>query len=279
MTGIDVAKWQGIINWQQVKASGIEFAILKGTNKQNKPEDALEVNYRGCMENGIPVGAYRYVYARTVSEAQKEAEELVKVLDGKKIECGVWLDMEDKSIKGVGKAGLTQIISAQQKILSAAGYKVGIYCNRDWYNNVLDSAALKEKYPFWIARYPALDTGVVKSSLSPAAYAVAWQYSSKGKVSGISGNVDMDLAFTDIRNLMQSDSSTVEPDKPTLRMGSTGIYVIMLQVGLHGAGLFEDDVTGVFCNLTREAVCKWQKLCGLVVDGICGSKTWASFGV
>lgn len=153
------------------------------------------------------------------------------------------------------------------------------FTNRDWYNNVLDSAALKGKYPFWVARYPLLDTGVVKSNLSPESYAVAWQYSSKGKVSGISGNVDMDLAFTDIRNLMKADSSAVKPDKPTLRMGSEGIYVVMLQVGLHGAGLFEDDVTGVFWNATRDAVCKWQELCGLVPDGICGPKTWASFGV
>lgn len=203
MNGIDVAKWQGNINWAQVKASGkVDFAILKVTQKDNAVEGAFECNYNGCIANNIPVGVYRYVYAANVAQAQVEANAIVRCLSGKTIKCGVWLDMEDSSIAGIGKANLTAIINAEMRILNAAGYEVGIYCNKNWHDKILDSAALKNSYPFWIARYPSSDTGVQVASLSPVSYAQAWQYSSKGSVSGISGNVDMDVSFIDLVDRM-----------------------------------------------------------------------------
>lgn len=213
--GIDVAKWQGNIDWTKVKKSGIDFAILKVTQKDNAVEGAFERNYAGASANGLDIGVYRYVYAKTVAQAQAEANAIVKYLQGKKITYGVWLDMEDASIKGIGKAMLTRIIREEAVILNKAGYYVGIYCNKDWYDNVLDSKNLKAHYPFWIARYPKQDKGVynASSTLSPKAYGVAWQYSSKGKVDGISGNVDLDVAFSDLKELMKCDSAVNEQDK------------------------------------------------------------------
>ena len=67
MYGIDVAKWQGTVDWEKVKKAGKEFAILKVTKKDNKIEESFERNYSGCMAAGIPVGVYRYVYAKTVA--------------------------------------------------------------------------------------------------------------------------------------------------------------------------------------------------------------------
>lgn len=194
--GIDVAQWQGNIDWNRVNK---DFAILKVTKKDNTIEPKLMTNYSGCVKNNIPVGVYRYVYAKNVAQAQAEAKAIVNIIKSLNIPVGVWLDMEDASIKGIGKANLTNIINAEAQIIKAAGFNVGIYCNRDWYLNVLDGANLAKIYPFWIARYPSSDKGKfnANSSLNPKAYAKAWQYSSKGKVNGISGYVDMDVVFDD----------------------------------------------------------------------------------
>ena len=200
MFGIDVAKYQGDIDWSKVKKN---FAILKVTRQNNSVEESFERNYKGCVANIISVGVYRYVYAKTTAEAKAEANGIVNACKGKNIPCGVWLDMEDKSIKTIGKQNLTNIINTEAEILKAAGYDVGIYCNLDWYKNVLDSKTLEKSFPFWIARYPKSDNGTYNenSTLSPKSFAVAWQYSSKGKVDGIKGNVDMDVLFVPIKEV------------------------------------------------------------------------------
>lgn len=102
--GIDVAKWNGTVDWAKVRASNMAFAVLKVTNKNNEVEEAFEQNYSGATEQGIVVGAYRYVYAKTVEAAKVEANAIVKALSGKKINFRVWLDMEADSIKNIGKA-------------------------------------------------------------------------------------------------------------------------------------------------------------------------------
>ena len=177
--GIDVAKWNGLIDWGKVKEDNISFAILKVTNKNNQVEEAFERNYAGATEQGIVVGVYRYVYAKTVEEAKTEANAIVKVLAGKQIRFRVWLDVEEKTIKDIGKNRLTEIINSEAEIIQAAGYQVGIYCNLDWYKNVLDVSALKN-YPFWIARY-GTNNGEMQEQYSPEKYAIAWQYTSAGK--------------------------------------------------------------------------------------------------
>lgn len=194
--GIDVAQWQGNINWSKVKK---DFAILKVTKKDNTVEPKFLENYKGATANGIPVGVYRYVYAKNTTQAKAEADAIVKALLGLQITCGVWLDMEDVSIKKLGKNTLTNIINVMANTIKASGVYVGIYCNRDWYYNVLDGERLSKTYPFWIARYPSNDTGTfnANSSLNPKSYSKAWQYSQKGKVNGISGYVDLDVIFDD----------------------------------------------------------------------------------
>ena len=194
--GIDVAQWQGNIDWSKVKK---DFAILKVTKKDNSIEPKFLENYKGATANGIPVGVYRYVYAKNTTQAKAEADAIVKALLGLQITCGVWLDMEDASIKKLGKNTLTNIINVMANTIKASGLNVGIYCNRDWFLNVLDGSRLAKTYPFWIARYPSKDTGTfnANSTLSPKAYAKAWQYSSKGKVNGITGDVDLDVIFDD----------------------------------------------------------------------------------
>lgn len=195
--GIDVAKWQGVIDWVKVKAAGNEFSVLKVTKKDNSVEDSFPRNYIGCKNVGMPIAVYRYVYARNVGDAVKEANGIVVALSGKKIEGEVWLDMEDASIRDLGKPALTQVINAEASVLINAGYKVGVYCNRDWYEKVIDGAGLSSQYKFWIAKY-GKNTGNgswQNRSDDPKDIAYAWQYTSKGSVPGISGNVDLDLVY------------------------------------------------------------------------------------
>lgn len=194
--GIDVAKWQGDIDWAKVKRSGHgDFAVLKVTKKDNSPEEAFERNFIGCKEQCIPIAVYRYVYAKSVKQAVLEANGIIAALDGKVIEGEVWLDMEDDSIRNIGKAALTLLIDTMADLLKGHGYRVGIYCNRDWYDNVLDSRELSKRYNFWIAKYGKNNGEWRGRSDSPCDIAAAWQYTSKGKVDGIQGDVDLDLIF------------------------------------------------------------------------------------
>lgn len=188
--GIDISHWNGKIDFSKVDA---EFVIMKLSQAAYK-DIKFDEYYSACKK---PKGAYIYNKVKSVAEAKEEAEFALKCLNGRKLEYGIWLDMEDASMRGLGKANLTSIIDTEADILKKAGYKVGIYCNRDWYLNVLEGKVLAKRYNFWIARYPASDNGTIKPHLNPNNLdgCVMWQYSSKGKVNGISGNVDMNVEF------------------------------------------------------------------------------------
>ena len=266
--GIDCAKWQGAIDWTKVKKAGVQFAILKVTQKNNTVESAFVKNYNGCIAQGIPVGVYRYVYAKTEAAATAEAKAMVSILKGRKITCGVWLDMEDSSIRGIGKTALTAVIAAERKVLEAAGYQVGIYCNQDWYNNVLDVDKLD--LPFWIARY---GTNNGKQQTKPAVKSKhtlwGWQYSSAGKVSGISGNVDVNVAYQAPGTVTGTGTTS-----NLLRKGDRGEAVKLLQQRLTICG-WTLTADGIWGAKTDSAVRAYQYKAGLTVDGIVGPKTQA----
>ena len=193
--GVDVSKYQGVIDWTKVFRAGMRFAVLKVTQRDNTVEPSFERNYAGCRANGLAVAVYRYVYATTKQAAETEANAIIKTLEGKKLDGEVWLDMEDRSIAGIGKTALTAIIDTEAAILKEAGYKVGIYCNRDWYEHTLDSAELSKRFPFWIAKYGNNDGSWENRTDNPKDIAVAWQFTSKGHVSGIKGGVDVNLLY------------------------------------------------------------------------------------
>lgn len=193
--GIDVSSFQGKPDWAKVKNSGIKFAILR-IHQKSGIDTSFEHNYKGCKSNGILIGGYKYSYALTPAQAIDEAEDVLSVLGGRGLDFPVFYDLEWSQQRNLGKQAIENIAVAFLTRIKKAGYKVGIYCNLDWYNNVL-SDALKQ-YDCWIARYPFSDNGSVQERLRPSV-GVGWQYSSKGKVSGISGNVDMDVFYTDYR--------------------------------------------------------------------------------
>lgn len=195
--GIDVSAHQGKINWDTVSNYGIDFAILRITEVGNVIDSQFENNFAGCNKHKIPVGVYKYSYASTVSEAQSEARKVVSVLNGRKIQFPVFLDLENHRQRVLGEESIHNLAETFREIIIAAGYKFAIYCNLDWYMNVICSHL--KKYEFWIARYPGNDNGWLRERLRPD-IGVGWQYSSKGKIPGINGNVDRDVFYKDYRD-------------------------------------------------------------------------------
>lgn len=199
LKGIDVSSWQGKPDWPKVSNSGVKFAILR-IHQKSGVDTSFEHNYKGCKSNGILIGGYKYSYALTPAQAIDEAEDVLSVLGGRGLDFPVFYDLEWSQQRSLGKQAIENIAVAFLTRIKKAGYKVGIYCNLDWYNNVLTDAL--KQYDCWIARYPASDNGSVQERLRPNA-GVGWQYSSKGKVPGISGNVDMDVFYKDYRDSNQ----------------------------------------------------------------------------
>ena len=192
--GIDVSAWQGKIDWKTVADYGMGFAILRITEAGNVVDSQFENNLAGCNKYNIPVGVYKYSYAMTIAETQREARKAVSTLNGRRIQFPVFLDLEHNNQRSLGSESIHKMADAFREIVEAAGYKFAIYCNVDWYENVICSHL--KKYDFWIARYPANDDGWLQERLRPD-FGVGWQYSSKAKIPGISGTVDRNVFYKD----------------------------------------------------------------------------------
>lgn len=193
LKGIDVSSNQGKPDWAKVAKSGVKFAILR-VHQRSGIDNSFEYNYKGCKSNGILIGGYKYSYALTPSQAIDEAEDVIAALNGRGLDFPVFYDLEWSNQRKLGKQAVENIAVAFLTRMKKAGYKVGVYCNYDWYKNCL-SNALKQ-YECWIANYPKkeLDNGTLQERLR-VPVGVGWQYSEHGKVSGISGNVDMDVFY------------------------------------------------------------------------------------
>lgn len=192
--GIDVSAWQGKIDWKTVADYGMGFAILRITEAGNVVDSQFENNLAGCNKYNIPVGVYKYSYAMTIAEIQREARKVVSTLNGRRIQFPVFLDLEYNNQKSLGSESIHKMADAFREIVEAAGYKFAIYCNVDWYENVICSHL--KKHDFWIARYPANDDGWLQERLRPD-FGVGWQYSSKAKIPGINGTVDRNVFYKD----------------------------------------------------------------------------------
>ena len=207
--GIDVSSYQGKPDWAKVAKAGYKFAILR-IHQKSGIDGSFEYNYKECKSNGILIGGYKYSYALTPAQAIDEAEDVIAALNGRGLDFPVFYDLEWSNQRKLGKQAVENIAVAFLTRIKKSGYKVGIYCNLDWYNNVL-SDVLKQ-YDCWIARYPASDNGSVQERLRPNV-GVGWQYSSKGNVDGINGNVDMDVFYKDYRDSAQKGETAVAKTK------------------------------------------------------------------
>ena len=187
--GVDVSNFQGTIDWNQVKAAGIEFAILKVGPVYGKPDSTFERNATECERLGIPYGVYYYSYARSVADANKEADRTLAWLGGHHPSLPVYYDLEDNYIlqdPNFSKDKLAQIAQTFCNRMEAVGFKSGIYANLNWLNNYLDSPSLNG-YDHWVAQY--------NWRCDYAGSYSFWQYSSSGNVPGVNGRCDMNYCF------------------------------------------------------------------------------------
>lgn len=207
--GIDVSHYQLDIDWKKVAESGKKFAIMKAMYEaqSHRKDEYFEANYKGAGDNGLARGVYIFIASASIADPYGDASALLKHLAGRKLEYGIWLDFEADVLARQGKQKIEELAYIYASAFRAAGYYCGIYCNKDWYGRLI-SDRLKSDFEFWIARYPRNDTGEYNpgSSLKPSyTQAVAWQYSSKGKVPGIVGNVDLDVDFDGVVDLIAKD--------------------------------------------------------------------------
>lgn len=198
---VDVSSYQGKIDWHAAKVDGVEAAILKVIRKDLNPDKQFEANWDGCMAADVPIiGVYNYSYATTVSKARSDAQRVLEVLKGRRVK--VWMDVEDTCLKGLGQR-LIDIINAYQPIILQAGLEFGVYTGLAFYNDYIRPYASQVNCDLWIARYPLSKTMQIDEN-PPQKYRPdvgrrieGWQYSSKGRISGISGNVDLNEWYGD----------------------------------------------------------------------------------
>jgi GH25 family lysozyme M1 (1,4-beta-N-acetylmuramidase) len=190
--GIDVSSYQGTINWTKVKNAGIKFAILRTTVKGGSMDSTFEYNYKNAKAAGLPVYGYHYSYSLSTSEAKSAAKNLISKLNGKKLR--IYIDLEWGTQGNLGKQKVTDIAKAFLDTMKNAGYSVGVYSNKNWYSNYYYPSQLKSYGKMWIAAYGKND-GSANSKYKPNVGEFIWQYTSVGKVNGISGNVDMDIMY------------------------------------------------------------------------------------
>lgn len=196
--GIDVSKWNKDIDWTSVKNAGIDFAFVRtsyrGYEKGGLAADSYApANMRNAAAAGVKVGAYIFSQAITVKEAQEEADYLIKSVEGYTINMPLVFDFEYYSGGRLEKAKLTKrertdICLAFCERIKAAGYTPLVYANKTMLNKDLYASEISSKYPIWLAHYT--------TSTDYAGDYSFWQYTSSGKVSGITGNVDMNFWYT-----------------------------------------------------------------------------------
>ena len=198
LKGIDVSTWQGDIDWAAVKEDGVKFAFLRagyrGYESGNIYEDDTFLNnISGANENGIPVGVYFYSQAADPSEAAEEAEMVLDLISGYDVSWPIVFDMELEESSSSRTKGLTperrsEIAIAFCDRIAEAGYTPMIYGNMRMLCGEMDPERIG-KYEKWLAQY-------FYKPRYPYEFGI-WQYTSEGRVKGIDGYVDINLAFKD----------------------------------------------------------------------------------
>ena len=204
--GIDVSSHNGDIDWRRVKASGIDYAIIRlgytGYSRERfstRYDTAFEYNISGARAAGLPVGVYWYSQAVNTSEARQEAQKLLAKLRSYSIDLPVFYDYEFAGVGdrgrldyawssgAVNKATLTANAEAFCNEIQSAGYDAGVYASKSFLEDQIDGASLGRKYNIWLAHY--------NNQTPYNGNYYMWQYSSKGRVGGVGGNTDCNFTY------------------------------------------------------------------------------------
>ena len=214
-TIMDVSRWQGSIDWDKVKASGLVSGVMLKTvstnRKLSKRKDGLyidptfERNYAECKRVGLPVGVYYYTYATDKEMADAELALLKTAMTGKTFELPISVDVEDNKIKKLSTQALTDLAAYALATVERWGFYALLYVGLNFAQTELymGGAALR-KYDVWLARHPR-DKSKTKPEDKPKtdfAFGM-WQYTSTARIPGVSGNVDMSHAYKDYAGIIQ----------------------------------------------------------------------------
>ena len=193
--GIDVSKWNREIDWEAVKAAGVEFAIIRcgyrGSVTGTLVEDPyFYQNLQGAKKAGIQVGLYFFTQATNAVEAVEEASMVLCLNGGQPLEYPIFIDTEGAGGNGradhLDTAVRTQVCEAFCETIENAGYRAGIYASRNWFYNNLDMSRLDENV-IWLAEYREHPEYEGKYQM--------WQYTADGSIDGIEGRVDFNISF------------------------------------------------------------------------------------
>ena len=210
--GIDISTYQKNVNYQSLKSAGVDFVILKAINKKLAKDDMFETHYAGCQGVGIKVYAvYNYSYALNADDARRDANAVLKALEGRRIP--ICLDLENQMQTLIGHT-IVDIINAYQEVVEQAGLPFILYTGLSFYNTYIKKyeGELHVKN-LWIARYNKGYTQMQfvedpDQRFKPMENILAWQYTSSGVVLGITSNVDLDIIYKEL------DTSIV-PSQPS----------------------------------------------------------------
>lgn len=218
--GIDVSEWQGTIDWDKVKAAGIEFAMIKAGSGRNRVDPEFKRNISECNRLGIPCGVYWFSYAYTEELAHNEAKYCLEAIAPYKLDYPVAFDFEYDSVNNAAKLGIeitremaSSFARAFLEDIEAARYYAMLYTNSDYLKRYFDPD-LTKRYDVWLAMWQANPNLNDK----PTQAGGIWQYSDTGNVSGISSRVDLDAAYYDYPGIISANGlnqpSGQEPELP-----------------------------------------------------------------
>ncbi len=192
--GIDISRHNGNIDWNAVKASGVDYVIIRcgyrGSATGVLIEDqTFRTNIKGATAAGLKVGVYVFSQAINEVEAVKEASLAVSLVKGYNLTYPIFIDTESSGGRAdrIDKATRTAVVNAFCQTVASAGYKPGIYASKTWFEDKLNMGAVNGSYKIWLAQYSAAPTYKGRYDM--------WQYSSKGKISGISTKVDLNYSY------------------------------------------------------------------------------------
>lgn len=191
-TGIDVSKWQGNIDWATT-SNAVSFAIIRCGYRGSSGGIAMDPkflqNMKGAKAHGVRVGVYFYSKATNEAMAVEEASAALSFVQqaGDGLTLPIYFDMEDACQKGLSKEENTAIANAFCATVAAGGHSAGVYASKSWFDNRMNAGSIGGNYSIWVARY--------NTYLGYSGRYNMWQYSSKGSIPGISGNVDLNIAY------------------------------------------------------------------------------------
>ncbi len=218
--GIDVSRWQGSVNWAGVKKDGIEFVMLglgRLNGKVPQPDPYFKANITGALSQNIKVGAYLYSIALTEEQARAEAQYVLDQIDGYKISYPVAFDIEDPTQMKLTTKQRTDIAIAFLEVIEKAGYHPMLYASENWMYGMMELSRLT-KYDKWVAKWSDAAPAIVPFTM--------WQYSSTGKVSGISAAVDLDYSYVDYSKLIIPRTTALKPEDTGWKTDGTHYWYV-----------------------------------------------------